>query len=118
MMRAPVWSLTFAGVATAEMAAAQDDVFGVYISVCVGAPDTVVVPDTCPFSAAGARAFHDFDPAVDGPRVGSDCASGAHAGAALVARPDGHRAGQRCAEAHGDVIVATYGAFPIVRRQA
>ena len=73
-MRVPVWLLTLAGVATAEMATAQGDLSGVYVSVYVGAPETAVVPDTYPFTAEGARAFNDFDPAVDDPRVGDDCA--------------------------------------------
>ncbi|MGI9257331.1 MAG: hypothetical protein ACR2QQ_00715 [Gammaproteobacteria bacterium] len=50
------------------------DFSGVYISVYVGSPDTVILPETYPFTAEGERAFADYDPAVDDPRVGNDCA--------------------------------------------
>ena len=44
------------------------------MSVYVGSPETVIVPDTYPFTAVGERAFNDYDPAVDDPRLGNDCA--------------------------------------------
>lgn len=50
------------------------DFSGVYISVYVGSPNTVILPAVYPFTAEGERAFHDYDPAVDDPRVGNDCA--------------------------------------------
>ena len=53
---------------------AQSDFSGVYVSVYVGNPETVIVPETYPFTAEGEQAFRDYDPAVDDPRVGNDCA--------------------------------------------
>ena len=50
------------------------DFSGVYVSVYVGSPDMAILPETVPFTAEGERAFSDFDPAVDDPRVGNDCA--------------------------------------------
>ena len=50
------------------------DLSGVYISVYVGAPDTVILPEVYPFTAEAERAFNAFDPAVGDPRVGNDCA--------------------------------------------
>ena len=50
------------------------DFSGVYISVYVGAPDTVILPDEYPFTPEAERAFNAFDPAVGDPRVGNDCA--------------------------------------------
>lgn len=50
------------------------DFSGVYISVYVGAPDTVVLPEVYPFTAEAERVFNAFDPAVGDPRVGNDCA--------------------------------------------
>jgi hypothetical protein len=50
------------------------DLSGVYVAVYVGAPDTVVLPDVYPFTAAAERAFNAFDPGVGDPRIGNDCA--------------------------------------------
>ena len=50
------------------------DFSGIYISVYVGAPDTVILPEIYPFTAEAERAFDAFDPAVGDPRVGNDCA--------------------------------------------
>ncbi len=54
--------------------AQEADFSGVYISVYVGSPDTVILPETYPFTAEGERAFNGYDPATDDPRVGNDCA--------------------------------------------
>ena len=56
------------------VSAQQPDFSGVYVSVYVGEPETVIVPDSYPFTAEGERAFNSFDPAVDDPRMGNDCA--------------------------------------------
>lgn len=53
---------------------AQGDFSGVYVSVYVGNPQTVIVPETYPFTARGEQAFRDYDPEVDDPRIGNDCA--------------------------------------------
>jgi len=50
------------------------DLSGVYVSVYVGAPDTVILPEVYPFTAEAERAFNAFDPRVGDPRVGNDCA--------------------------------------------
>lgn len=74
-MRAPailVMLLTGIGLLRAE---AQEAAFsGVYISVWVGAPPVVILPDVYPFTPEAERAFDDFDPIIDDPRVGNDCA--------------------------------------------
>lgn len=59
---------------SAQAQSPQADFSGVYVSVYVGEPETVIVPDAYPFTAEGERAFRDFDPAVDDPRLGNDCA--------------------------------------------
>ena len=53
---------------------AQVDFSGVYVSVYVGSPETVILPSTYMFTAEAERAFNDFNPAVDDPRIGNDCA--------------------------------------------
>ena len=47
---------------------AQSDFSGVYVSVYVGNPETVIVPESYPFTAEGEQAFRDYDPAVDDPK--------------------------------------------------
>ena len=57
-----------------ETVSAQVDFSGVYVSVYVGSPETVILPSTYPFTVEAERAFNDFNPAVDDPRIGNDCA--------------------------------------------
>ena len=57
-----------------ETVSAQADFSGVYVSVYVGEPETVILPNSYPFTAEAERAFNDFNPAVDDPRIGNDCA--------------------------------------------
>ena len=57
-----------------QPAGSEADLSGVYAAVYVGSPETVIPPEEYPFTAQGERAFSSYDPAVDDPRVGRDCA--------------------------------------------
>ena len=74
MRASAIFGILLTGTSLLRVEAQEADFSGVYISVWVGAPPVVILPDAYPFTPEAERAFDAFDSIVDDPRVGNDCA--------------------------------------------